>query len=169
MERGDPQREERRAVRRHRRARPRAAELGRSRSGLTSKVHLAVERRRRPLSIVPTPGQAADRPRFIPVLEKIQVRGRAGRPRTRPDAVADDKAYSSRANRAQHPHRPARPGEGVRTQRRRRREQLSVPCRCAGRSTFLRRRNPARRADRHSSTSSTAWRSLRVGRSVTRP
>lgn len=46
-----------------------------------------------------TAGQAADSPRFVSVLERIKVRGRAGRPRTRPDAVAADKAYSSRANR----------------------------------------------------------------------
>jgi transposase len=45
-------------------------------------------------------GQAADSPQFIPVLKKIRVRGPAGRPRTRPDAVAGDKAYSSRGNRA---------------------------------------------------------------------
>jgi transposase len=34
------------------------------------------------------------------VLEKVKVRGPVGRPRTRPDAVAADKAYSSRGNRA---------------------------------------------------------------------
>ncbi len=34
------------------------------------------------------------------MLKKIRVRGPVGRPRTRPDAVAGDKAYSSRANRA---------------------------------------------------------------------
>lgn len=63
-------------------------------------MHLATDRRCRPLSIILTPGQAADSPRFIPVLEKIKVRVPMGRPRTRPDAVAGDKAYSSRANRA---------------------------------------------------------------------
>lgn len=47
-----------------------------------------------------TEGQAADSPQFIPVLEKLRVRGPVGRPRTRPDAVAGDKAYSSRGNRA---------------------------------------------------------------------
>lgn len=47
-----------------------------------------------------TPGQAADSPRFALVLERIKVRGPVGRPRTRPAAVAGDKAYSSRANRA---------------------------------------------------------------------
>ncbi|OAH10261.1 transposase DDE domain protein [Streptomyces jeddahensis] len=67
---------------------------------MTSKVHLAADRRCRPLSIILTPGQAADSPRFVAVLEKIKVRGRVGRPRTRPDAAAGDKAYSSRANRA---------------------------------------------------------------------
>jgi transposase len=96
----DPERDQRRAVRRRRRARLRAAELGRCQGGLTSKVHLAVERRCRRLSIILTPGQAADSPRFVPVLKKIKVRGRVGRPRTRPDAVAGDKACSSRANRA---------------------------------------------------------------------
>lgn len=93
-------REERRRLRRRRRARLRAAELGRSRGGLTTKTHLAAERRCRPLSFVLTPGQAADSPRFVPVLEGIKVRGPVGRPRTRPGAVAADKAYSSRANRA---------------------------------------------------------------------
>lgn len=47
-----------------------------------------------------TAGQAADSPQFIPVLDKLRIRGPAGRPRTRPDAVAGDKAYSSRGNRA---------------------------------------------------------------------
>ncbi len=90
----------RRAVRRRHRARLTAAELGRSRGGLTSKVHLAADRRCRRLSLLLTPGQAADSPRFLPVLKKIKVRGPVGRPRTRPDAVAADKAYSSRAHRA---------------------------------------------------------------------
>lgn len=74
--------------------------MGRSRGGLTSKVHLASDRRCRPLAFVVTEGQTADSPRFIPVLEKVRVRGPVGRPRTRPDAVSADKAYSSRANRA---------------------------------------------------------------------
>jgi hypothetical protein len=33
------------------------------------------------------------------VLDKIRVRRPSGRPRTRPDAVAGDKAHSSRGNR----------------------------------------------------------------------
>lgn len=87
-------------MRRRRRARLTAAALGRSRGGLTCKVHLAADARCRPLAFVLTPGQAADSPRFVEVLEQVKVRGSIGRPRTRPDAVAADKAYSSRANRA---------------------------------------------------------------------
>jgi transposase len=86
-------------LRRRRRARLTAADLGRSRGGLTSKLHLSADRRRRPLSMLLTAGQAADSPHLVPVLDKIKVRGPAGRPRTRPRAVAADKAYSCRANR----------------------------------------------------------------------
>ncbi|MFC8262720.1 transposase [Streptomyces sp. NPDC057291] len=96
----DPERDERRRVRRRRRVRLKAALLGRSRGGQTSKVHLAADRKCRPLAFVLTAGRAADSPQFIPVLGKIQVRGPVGRPRTRPDAVAGDNAYSSRGNRA---------------------------------------------------------------------
>jgi transposase len=75
--------------------------LGRSRGGLTSKFHLAVEQRQKPLAVIVTAGQRGDSPQFIPVLEKIRVpRLHGGRPRTRPDRVLADKAYGSRANRA---------------------------------------------------------------------
>jgi transposase len=52
------------------------------------------------MALLLTAGQAADSPQFIPVLNKLRVRLPVGRPRTRPAAVAGDKAYSSRANRA---------------------------------------------------------------------
>ncbi len=55
--------------RRRHRARLTAAGLGRSRGGLTSKVHLAADRRCRPLGFVLTAGQAADSPQFVAVLE----------------------------------------------------------------------------------------------------
>src|SRR3954463_16624513 len=75
--------------------------LGRSRGGLTTKLHLACEQGQKPLSIVVTPGQWGDRPQFVTVLEGIRVpRWGAGRARPRPDRVLADKAYSSRANRA---------------------------------------------------------------------
>ncbi|MFJ9952620.1 IS5 family transposase [Kitasatospora sp. NPDC091207] len=75
--------------------------LGRSRGGFTSKVHLSADGRCRPLSLVVTPGQRADRTRFEPELEKIRVpRTGPGRPRKTPDSVAADKAYSNGACRA---------------------------------------------------------------------
>ncbi len=37
---------------------------------------------------------------FLPLMEHLRVGRSAGRPRTRPDAVRGDKAYSSRAIRA---------------------------------------------------------------------
>ena len=62
--------------------------LGRSRGGLTSKFHLAVEQGQKPLSVIVTAGQRGDSPQFIPVLEKIRIpRPGGGRPRTRPDRV----------------------------------------------------------------------------------
>lgn len=74
--------------------------LGRSRGGLTCKIHLAGEGGRRPLGFVITPGQWGDAPQMIPVLEEIRVsRPDGGRPRTRPDHLGGDKAYSSRRNR----------------------------------------------------------------------
>lgn len=52
------------------------------------------------MSFVLTAGQAGDSPQFRAVLERIKIRLPIGRPRTRPGAVAADKAYSSRGNRA---------------------------------------------------------------------
>lgn len=75
--------------------------LGRSRGGLTTKLHLAVEQRQKPMSIVITAGQRGDSPQFEPVLDKVRVpRIGPGRPRTRPNRVRADKAYASRKNRA---------------------------------------------------------------------
>ncbi|MFI2722595.1 transposase [Streptomyces collinus] len=71
--------------------------LGRSRGGLTTKSHLAVEQGQKPMSIVITAGQRGDSPQFEPVLDKIRVpRLRPGRQRTRPDRVRADKAYAFR-------------------------------------------------------------------------
>jgi len=62
--------------------------LGRSRGGLTTKVHLSCEQRQKPLSIVITAGQRGDSPQSQAVLEGIAVRRPGGgRPRTRPDPV----------------------------------------------------------------------------------
>ncbi|WP_443063950.1 IS5 family transposase [Streptomyces sp. NBC_00376] len=74
--------------------------LGRSRGGFTTKIHLAAEGRCRPLAFVLTPGHYGDGPQLEAVLEEISVpRSGVGRPRTRPDHVLADKAYTSRRNR----------------------------------------------------------------------
>ncbi|WP_406260123.1 IS5 family transposase [Actinacidiphila glaucinigra] len=75
--------------------------LGRSRGGLTTKLHLAVEQGQKPMSIVITAGQRGDSPQFEVVLGRVRVpQLGAGRPRTRPRRVRADKAYASRKNRA---------------------------------------------------------------------
>lgn len=74
--------------------------LGRSRGGWTTKVHLACEQGQKVLAVVVTAGQRGDSPQFPVVLDTIRVpRIGPGRPRTRPDRVLADKAYSSKANR----------------------------------------------------------------------
>ncbi|MFD5205440.1 IS5 family transposase [Streptomyces anulatus] len=74
--------------------------LGRSRGGLTTKVHFAVDGRGLPLSIVLTPGNVNDATAFADVLNGVRTpRAGTGRPRTTPDRVLGDKAYSSRAIR----------------------------------------------------------------------
>lgn len=75
--------------------------LGRSRGGLSTKAHLAVDGRGLPLAVLITPEQAGDAPACLPLLAAIRVpRLGPGRPRSRPDSVRGDKAYSSRAIRA---------------------------------------------------------------------
>ncbi|MDV7220066.1 IS5 family transposase [Streptomyces prunicolor] len=75
--------------------------LGRSRGGLSTKVHLASDGHARPLALRVTAGQAGDAPVFETVMATIRVpRGGPGRPRTRPDVVLADRAYSSRAIRS---------------------------------------------------------------------
>ncbi len=70
--------------------------LGRSRGGFTSKLHLSADGRCRPLSLVVTGGQRADCTQFRTVLAKIRVpRVGWGRPRTEPDSLAADRAYSN--------------------------------------------------------------------------
>ena len=87
--------------------------MGRSRGGLTSKIHLAADIRCRPISRVTTAGHRHDSLAFAPLMAGIRIRRRGpGRPRTRPGRVLADKAYSSRA---------------IRCRLRRRRIQATIP------------------------------------------
>lgn len=49
-----------------------------------------------PLVMLLSPGHAGDNPMCIPLLEQLNVPRPTGRPRTRPDELHADKAYSSR-------------------------------------------------------------------------
>lgn len=87
-----------RAVVEHHRARE---GLGRSRGGLTTKIHAASDLARRPLVTVASPGQRSDARGLAPVMARLRIaRTGPGRPRTRPDRVLADKAYSSAGIRA---------------------------------------------------------------------
>lgn len=80
---------------------PAAHAVGRSRGGLTTKIHHAVDGNGRPLAIVVTPGQVHDGQILPLLLGDIRVpRCGRGRPRTTPDALLGDKAYSSKQIRA---------------------------------------------------------------------
>lgn len=68
---------------------------------MSTKIHQLVDGRGRPLVIAVAPGQSGDSPMLKPLLSHLAVKRLGpGRPRTRPDAVIGDKAYSSRGNRA---------------------------------------------------------------------
>ena len=74
--------------------------MGRSRGGLSTKIHSLVDGKGRPLVMLVGPGQAGDSPMFAPLLTALSVpRTGPGRPRTRPERVLGDKAYSSRGTR----------------------------------------------------------------------
>ncbi|MFB8106896.1 IS5 family transposase [Streptomyces sp. NPDC056007] len=80
--------------------------LGRSRGGLTTKIHLACDALGRPPGFVLTGGNVNDCTRFAEVMETIRVpRVGPGRPRTRPVHVPGDKGYSSRTIRTWLRHR----------------------------------------------------------------
>jgi transposase len=67
---------------------------------LSTKIHHIADGRSRPLVMLIGPGQGGDSPMLPVLLEQLRVpRPGRGRPRTRPDRVRGDKAYSSRANR----------------------------------------------------------------------
>ncbi|MFF0690777.1 IS5 family transposase [Streptomyces albogriseolus] len=130
--------------------------IGRSRGGLTTKIHLASDGSRRPLSVLITPGQWGDAPQLITVLDRICVpRPAGGRPRMRPDHVCGDKAYSSHRNHADRctsgttwakPPRSASTGTVV----------ACAPCQNGLMNERRRRRRPRRRPGRRATGSPNA-------------
>ncbi|WP_246086162.1 IS5 family transposase, partial [Pseudonocardia hydrocarbonoxydans] len=74
--------------------------MGRSRGGLSTKIHQLVDGHGYPLVVLVGPGQAGDAPMFPHLMAHLSIaRSGPGRPRTRPNRVRGDKAYSSRAIR----------------------------------------------------------------------
>ncbi|XIG72326.1 hypothetical protein C1N81_44625 [Streptomyces sp. SGAir0957] len=70
------------------------------RGGLTTKIHLSADGHCQLLALLLTPGHYGDGPQLKPVLRQIAVpRLGVGRPRSRPDHVLADKAYTARSNR----------------------------------------------------------------------
>lgn len=74
--------------------------LGRSRGGYGSKVHVVCDRTGLVLAFRVTAGQINECTEFQPLLERIRFRGNGGHHRSRPDAIAGDKGYSTHAIRA---------------------------------------------------------------------
>ncbi|MFF0637957.1 IS5 family transposase [Nocardia sp. NPDC004151] len=74
--------------------------IGRSRGGLTTKIHLAADGAGRGLAVLVTPGQTNDSPLLPPLLDAVVVpRLEGGPPRRNPDVVIADRAYSAASNR----------------------------------------------------------------------
>ncbi len=74
--------------------------LGRSRGGFGSKFHLLVDGKGTPLEVEVTAGQVHDSQQLEPILRKVRVRQKRGRPKSRPKRLAGDKGYSSSRIRA---------------------------------------------------------------------
>ena len=69
--------------------------LGRSRGGLSTKIHLSCDGKGRLLSAVLTPGQRHDCTQLQYILDAIRVpRQGKGRPRKRPSQLIADRGYS---------------------------------------------------------------------------
>jgi putative transposase len=67
--------------------------LGRSRGGLTTKVHALVDSGIHPVVVQLSPGQAGDNPRLVPLLDALAAIGH------RPAHLLADKAYSHPSTR----------------------------------------------------------------------
>ncbi len=75
--------------------------LGRSRGGLSTKIHLARDGKGGPLSVLITEGQRHEGAQLGAVLDAIRVprgEGRPGRPRKRPDHLLADRGYGHDAH-----------------------------------------------------------------------
>lgn len=72
---------------------PESLALGRSKGGLSTKIHLRVEGGGKPMNTVLTPGQTHESTVFEKVMEESQLKD--GQPMQNPEAVVGDKGYSA--------------------------------------------------------------------------
>ena len=77
--------------------------LGRSRGGLSTKIHALTDDHTRPITVILTGGQAGDNPQLVPLLELHHRQSPPGR--TRRFRLLADKAYSHPSTRQQLRHR----------------------------------------------------------------
>jgi len=73
--------------------------LGRSRGGLSTKIHALTDDRTRPVTVILTGGQAGDNPQLVSLLELHRRQSVPGR--ARPFRLLADKAYSHPSTRQQ--------------------------------------------------------------------
>jgi transposase len=86
---------ERTNMQREPRGDPTTEALGRTRGGYSTKIHLRSERSGKPMVFILTEGQRHEQPILPSLMEHGAVkRAGRGRPRMRPDRVAEDKGYS---------------------------------------------------------------------------
>lgn len=67
--------------------------IGRSRGGLTTKIHALIDSGVRPVTVLLSPGQAGDNPGLVPLLDALAQTGH------RPAHLLADKAYSHPSTR----------------------------------------------------------------------
>jgi putative transposase len=77
--------------------------LGRSRGGLSTKIHALTDDRTRPITVILTGGQAGDNPQLVPLLDLHRQQSLPGR--THQFRLLADKAYSHPSTRQQLRHR----------------------------------------------------------------
>ena len=77
--------------------------LGRSRGGLSTKIHALTDDRTRPITVILTGGQAGDNPQLVPLLDLHRQQSLPGR--TRRFRLLADKAYSHPSTRQQLRHK----------------------------------------------------------------
>ena len=83
--------------------------MGRSRGGLSTKIHVLCEGAGKPVVVTVTPGQDHESTQAAPLLDGVAIRGKPGPPRRRFEHVAGDKAYDSEGIRQDIRHRRSKP------------------------------------------------------------